>query len=134
MATLIDSSLWIDFTRAKSPEALKRFVAPFILDADAYLAEPIIFELLRFATDPETELLQAHFKTFPVLTTPPGLWRSGAELGRRCRKKGLVAGGLDLLIATVAIEHDAELVTFDEDFLKIAECSKLRVRWLVRPK
>jgi hypothetical protein len=27
MATLIDTSLWIDFTRVRSPRSIKRFVA-----------------------------------------------------------------------------------------------------------
>ena len=31
MPTLIDASLWIDFTRTRSPRAIKRFVAPYIL-------------------------------------------------------------------------------------------------------
>ena len=51
--TLIDTSLWIDFTRTHSPRTLKRFIAPFILDPDAHLAEPITFELLRHATPAE---------------------------------------------------------------------------------
>lgn len=38
MARLIDTSLWIDLTRAKSPAALKTFVAPYVNDPDACLA------------------------------------------------------------------------------------------------
>ncbi len=43
------------------------------------------------------------------------------------------AGALDLLIATVAIHHDAELITFDQDFQKIARACGLRVKLLQRP-
>ncbi len=35
MTLLLDSSLWIDFTRARSPLALKQFIAPFVLDLAA---------------------------------------------------------------------------------------------------
>jgi len=37
MVRLIESSLWVDLTRSKSPLALKTLIHPWILDA-AYLA------------------------------------------------------------------------------------------------
>ena len=46
MATLIDSSLWIDFSRARSPKTLRQIIAPHVLNPDAHLAEPITFEVL----------------------------------------------------------------------------------------
>ncbi len=133
MPTLIDTSLWIDFTRRKSPERLKRFVAPYLFDASAHLADPIVFELLREATDPEVTALTQHFATFPLLRTPEDIWQRAATLGRKCRKAGHTAGALDLLIATVALEHDAVLVTLDEDFAKIGECGGAQVKLLRRP-
>jgi hypothetical protein len=43
MTLLLDTSLWIDVTRARSPAALKQFIAPFVLDPAAPLAEPVRF-------------------------------------------------------------------------------------------
>jgi predicted nucleic acid-binding protein len=43
-------------------------------------------------------------------------------------------GSLDLLIASTALHHDAELVTFDDDFEQIASASSLRVKRLHRPR
>jgi predicted nucleic acid-binding protein len=134
MATLIDTSLWIDFTRARSPQTLKRFIAPYILDAAAHLAEPVWFEVLRHATTAESKQLQQQFQTLPMLETPTDIWDRAAELGQACRKKGVTANSLDLLIATVAIHHSAEVVTFDNNFQDIAAVSSLLVRLLVRPK
>ena len=133
MATLIDTSLWIDFTRAKSPQALKRFIAPFILNPDAHLAEPVAFEILRHATPEETRRLTQQFQTFPRLITPANLWTKAVELGRDCRNGGAQIGSLDLLIASVALHHGAEVVTLDADFQKIAKLSNLRVKLLQRP-
>jgi hypothetical protein len=31
MTQLLDTSLWIDFTRVRSPSHLKQFIAPFVL-------------------------------------------------------------------------------------------------------
>ena len=45
MARLIECSLWVDFTRRKSPTALKRLIEPWILDPSAALCEPVIFDM-----------------------------------------------------------------------------------------
>ena len=87
MVTLIDTSLWIDFTRARSPQTLKLFIAPYILHPDAHLAEPIAFEILRHATAAEARQLTQQFQTLPMLATPPDLWTRAALLGQTCRRK-----------------------------------------------
>lgn len=133
MTRLIDTTLWIDLTRAKSPPHLKAFVAPHVNDPDAHLAEPVAFEMLRYATEDEERLLIAYFTTVPFLAAPEDLWTESARLGRTCRKGGFTPGSMDLLIAQVAIHHDAEFVTFDEDFVRIADVSDLKVLLLRRP-
>lgn len=133
MARLIDSSLWIDFTRKKSPPALKAAIQPWILDPVACLCEPIAFEVLRHATPQEQKWIEAQFATFPLLPTPGHLWRDATRLGQQCRKDGFNAGSIDLVIAAIAIHHDATLVTFDSDFTAIARSSKLKVEQLTRP-
>jgi predicted nucleic acid-binding protein len=134
MATLIDSSVWIDFTRTRSPRSLKQFIAPYILAPGASLAEPVVFEVLRHASDKESAQIGAQFDTLPMLPTPADLWSKAAKLGQGCRKKGIDSGGLDLLISAVAIHHETELVTFDHGFEKIASASTLKVKLLVRPR
>jgi len=133
MITLIDTSLWIDFTRARSPRSLKQFIAPHILHASAHVAEPITFEVLRHATPKELKQLIQQFQTLPMLSTPSTLWTRAAELGQACRKQGHTAGSLDLLIATIVLAHQAVIITFDEDFQKIAAVSELKVKLLRRP-
>lgn len=133
MPTLIDTSLWIDFTRLRSPAKLKQLIAPFILDPDAHVADPIRFEILRHATQQESRQLNRHFQTFPVLAVPSDLWSAAALLGQQSRQKGITIGALDLLIATVALHHGATLITFDDDFQKIAGVSSLQVKLLQRP-
>ncbi len=130
MARLIDTSLWIDFTRKKSPAALKAAILPWIMAPDACLCEPIAFEILRHATALEKKHLQAQFATLPFLSTPPTLWRDATQLGSACRAKGVNAGSQDLLIAASAIHHQAELITFDADFLAISRCTGLRLQLL----
>lgn len=133
MARLVDASVWIDFTRARSPRVLKELITPYIFDPETCLAEPVIFEVLRYANENEARQLEEQFRTLPTLGTPDSLWSDAAVLGQRCRSVGITAGALDLLIASIALHHGAELVTFDSDFEQIATVSALRVTRLQRP-
>lgn len=133
MTLLIDTSLWIDFTRARSPVSLKQFIAPYVLDPAAHLAEPVLFEVLRAAKPEEARLLEAQFNTLPCLPTPTDLWQQAIILGQACRQIGRTVLSLDLLVASVALHHNAELVSFDADFEAIASVSALRLNRLTRP-
>lgn len=133
MTLLIDTSLWIDFTRSRSPAPLKQFIAPYVLDATAHLAEPVRFEVLRAARPEEARLLEAQFNTLPCLGTPTDLWQWAIVLGQACRQIGRTVLSLDLLVAAVALHHNAELVSFDADFEAIASVSALRLNLLNRP-
>jgi hypothetical protein len=133
MTLLLDTSLWIDFTRTRSPVALKQCIAPYVLDPAAHLAEPVRFEVLRAARPEEARLLVAQFDTLPMLPTPADLWQQAINLGQACRQIGRTVLSLDLLIAAVALHHNAELVSFDADFEAITLVSALRLNRLTRP-
>jgi len=131
--TLLDASIWIDFTRARSPGYLKQFIAPYVLAPSAHLAEPVVFEIMRYALPKEIGPLTAQFNAVPMLPTPSDLWQQAAALGQKCRNKGCTPGALDLLIAQIALSNDALVVTFDEDFQGISESTGLRAKVLQRP-
>jgi hypothetical protein len=133
MTLLLDTSLWVDFTRARSPAALKQFIAPFVLDPQAHLAEPVLFEVLRSARPEEARQLEAQFATLPTLSTPADLWQIAIGLGQACRQIGRTVLSLDLLVAAVALHHNAVLVSFDADIEAIASVSELRLQRLNRP-
>jgi predicted nucleic acid-binding protein len=97
--------------------------------------QPIAFEVLRYATAEEKRFFDAQFRTMVLLLlpSPATLWIEAAILGQRCREHGLTPGSLDLLIATVAMHHGADLLTFDSDFEQIARVSSLQVTHLRRP-
>ncbi len=77
MTFLLDTSLWIDFTPTRSPVPLKQFIASYVLDPEAHLAEPVRIGVLRSARSEEARLLEAQFVTLPCLATPdsPGSGR-----------------------------------------------------------
>ena len=132
MARLIETSLWIDFVRKKSPMELKAFIEPWILDADAFICKPVAFEVLRHATVKERTQIEQQFSTLPLLKAPATLWRDAASLGQRCRDRGVNVGSMDLVIDALAQHHKAEIVTFDADYARISEILGIDVILLER--
>lgn len=57
---------------------------------------------------------------------PTNVWTAAATVGQNCPNHGFTIGSLDLIIAAVAIHHGATLITFDDDFQRIAEVSNLQ--------
>lgn len=102
-------------------------------DPDAHLAEPVLFEVLRSARPEEARQLEAQFATLPTLHTPADHWQRAIALGQACRQIGRTVLSIDLLVAAVALHHNAMLVSFDADFEAIASVSELRLRRLDRP-
>lgn len=67
MTLLLDTSLWIGFTRTRSPTALKQKITPFVLDPEAQVAKPVRFELLR---SPPCSASIFWWLLWPCTTTP----------------------------------------------------------------
>jgi predicted nucleic acid-binding protein len=132
MARLIESCLWVDFTRLKSPPGFKAMIQPWILALLATLCEPVAFEVLRHATTQECRWIEAQFATLPVLAAPPRLWRDATWLGQPCRDREINAGSLDLRIASCALHHEGQFVTVEADYVAIARPAPLRVLRLSR--
>src|SRR5687767_824570 len=132
MASLIDSTLWIDYFRARTPPRVKQQVIPFIDAADAVLCEPVRFEILSAALRRERRQIEETFQTLPLLASPANLWLAATSLGQQCLDRGLQPRSLDLLIAAICLHHAAELVTFDAHFAQIARICPLRVNLLPR--
>jgi predicted nucleic acid-binding protein len=78
-------------------------------------------------------VLGAQFATLPTLPTPADLWQRAIVLGQACREVGRVVQRFDLLVAAVALHHNAVRVSFDADFEAIASVSELRLKGLRRP-
>ena len=102
-------------------------------ESDALLCEPVRFELLNGAARQERPLLIRRLETMPQLETPARLWQAAAILAAQACDNGLRIPSLDLLIAAICIHHGATLTTFDANFVKLAQHSKLRVHLLIRP-
>lgn len=132
MGTVIDSTLWVDYFRTKTPMPIKEQIVAFIDDAEAAICEPVRFEILSGAFRHERRQIEETFHTMPLLPDPENLWQEAKVLGQRCVDRGIQPRSLDLLIAEICIHYDAELVTFDGHFRHIAKVCGLKVHLLTR--
>jgi predicted nucleic acid-binding protein len=80
------------------------------------------------ATPAEAEQITACFAAMPTLETPPTLWTLAASLGQECRRMKLPIGAHEHIPAAIAFHHDADIVTFNEDYRRLAAISTLQVR------
>lgn len=116
---IADTSVWIPFfNRLDSPEKL---VLDRLIDADEVaLVGVVLAELLqgcRTSTERATlsESLLALFYFEVTQTT----WLRTGDLSAQLLRKGVTLPLSDLLIATLAIEHDCRVYSLDTHFKKI---------------
>lgn len=103
-----------------------------INDPDAYLCEPVRFELLVGVGAKRRTPLESFLGTIPLLATPAHLWEVATQLGVKLSDKSVRIAPLDLMIAAICLHHNATLVTFDAHFRPLAEISPLRLLHLTR--
>ena len=132
MGSLIDTSLWVDHFRLTTPADVKSQVLSYVNKRDICVGEPILFELLAACSKRDRPRLERYFALIPVLPAPASLWRDATRLGQRCADVGLVVPAMDLLIASLCVHHDVELITFDSHFAGIGRLAPFKVTCLTR--
>lgn len=133
MGQVIDTSVWIDFLRDRTPESIRQIADKVINAEDALLCEPIRFELLRGASNRERKSLLQLLETLPVLPTPTHLWDQGCSLATQSVDQGLRVSSLDILIAALCLHHEVGITTFDAHFVSMQAFAPLQVNLLERP-
>jgi len=88
----------------------------------------VLQELLSGVRRPaERERLKALLDPFPMLLADRDAHLLAARISRACRAKGVAAATVDCLIAAQTIASGASLLTADQDFVRIAVHSALRL-------
>jgi predicted nucleic acid-binding protein len=116
---LVDTSVWIDFLQgATSPpaESLARFLEEGQEIATCGVVVAEIFQGIRSRA--ERSRLEPRFRHLLYLApSEPDSYFEAAALFRGLRQRGVtIRSTIDCLIAVLAAEHDAFLLTRDRDF------------------
>ena len=114
----VDTSVWIDFFRGRSPAVEK---LPLLLDRDEVaLPVPVRIEILSGARKSERQRLVRVLSALPVPYPTDELWRridGWVAEGAAARQRFGVG---DLLVAALAVEHGCTLWSLDSDFGRMA--------------
>ena len=127
---LVDSSVWIELFRGD--RAVRDRLFEFAQERGVVTCEPIVMEILAGARGGAVHRIEAFLDGFASLSLRAELdFRLAAAVRRRLRDQGMtIRSGMDALIATIAINHDATVLHRDVDFERIATVTGLRQeRW-----
>jgi predicted nucleic acid-binding protein len=112
---LVDTSAWIAFFRDAGSVA--ESVDAALSQNQVAWCGPIATELRRGFVSPRERTKVLHLlQGCHWLEQPHALWQEAGDLGYALRRRGVTVKTLDLLIATYALTHQAELLTLDADF------------------
>ena len=116
---LVDTSAWVDFFRnPRSPVC--EILSSLLRHNQACYTGLIAVELYRGAKgQTELESLDELLETIQHLPVPDSLYRKAGQLCYRLARKGITAGTVDAMIATVAVEYHCHLLTLDRHFEEI---------------
>lgn len=115
---LIDTSIWVEALDPGGDTACREKVEELIAARRAATCEIVIAELLRGAeSDAHAAQLEQRLRTLRVLTVD-GAGGVAAAMGRQMRASGQRLA--DLLIAAVALRHEAALLHRDRHLAQIA--------------
>lgn len=127
---LADTSAWIEFLRGTGSGADRRFDGLLAGDPPLASTDVVLMEVLAGARDGDHRDrlmgLLGRAEMLPVVG--PADYVTAADVYRACRRRGETIRKLtDCLIAVVAMRHDAEVLTLDQDFAAIARHAPLRL-------
>jgi len=124
---IVDTTVWADYFNGVESPHTDRLDRALAEEEDVAILPLIIAEVLQgFRT--EAGFLKARdlLLGLPVLVPSLECHVEAARLFRRLRGKGItVRGTIDCIIAQTCMEHDAELLSPDVDFRRIAENTRL---------
>jgi predicted nucleic acid-binding protein len=122
---LVDSSVWIDFF-STAPGRAGTELRRMISDGEPFaLTGVVVTEILQGLTR-DVRRIEQYLSLWDLLE-PRGLrtYREAAAIFRLGRAKGVSLTTIDVLIAAVALEHQASVFTLDKDFSRIARLTGL---------
>ena len=126
---LVDTSVWIDFFAGRNDSHVMSLQESIESEEDLSLCGVILSEVLQgIRSDADFTKTKEYLDDLIFLPMRRATFVKAAELYRSLRKKGVtIRKPVDCMIASVAIEYNAQLLHNDRDFNHIAKHSKLRI-------
>jgi predicted nucleic acid-binding protein len=131
MKVLVDTSVWSEALRRKdnSIKSEETFIYHLVTNDEGIVLTGIILQeiLSGIKSNKLFQDIQNTLRDFNFVEPRIEDYIYAAELKNNLMKKGINAGSIDFLIASIAINNDLYLATYDNDFDNISKFSDLRV-------
>ena len=125
---LVDSSVWIEYYRARGDARYQRWVAEAIRQDQVAVNAIVAAEILTFTRDRgQYAKVEGDFTAFHWTPVDRAVGLRAADLGFRLRRKGLTVPATDLLIFASALAAGAELMHHDGHFPYLAQEAPLKL-------
>lgn len=131
---LVDTPVWSLALRRK-PEVLNpaeqrtiRMLQQFVNEGRTELLGPVRQELLSgLREESQFRRLRDYLRAFPDTLVLTQDYEEAARASNQCRKTGIAASPVDMLLCAVAIHHDWEIFTTDGDFIRYQSALEIRL-------
>ncbi|GAH24326.1 unnamed protein product [marine sediment metagenome] len=122
---LIDTSIWIDYFKNKSP-ILSEKVDKILSEDEVYVPKIVIAELIQGAkSEKEISIIEDFIDAFNIIDQKEDSWLKAGKLSYNLKKKGETINLIDCYIAVIAQEHNCQIFTLDKHFKEIQKVTKI---------
>ena len=126
-SVLLDTSVWIDAFRGKTPHIVA--VTQALLNDDRILiCGPVIFEIKRGLRPSDRKKILPLLDALIRLSVDETVWDAAGDLDASLRKKGITIPPMDVIIAQVCLHHKVSLFTLDQHFNSIPQLKFFKPR------
>lgn len=121
-----DTCAWIDFLRG-GQTPLAAALEQALLHGEVLTCGVVLFELLQGIKSPlEESLVQNALLALPHLEMTRNLWIKAGQLSSKLCSKGQILPLSDIIIATLALEHNCTVLTIDRHFESVSGLKLLK--------
>jgi tRNA(fMet)-specific endonuclease VapC len=115
MKIIVDTSVWIEYL--KNRPSVTGVLDHYLLTGKAFTVGPVIAELLQGAkTEQDYNALKNSIDGLPYLETNLDDWVLAGRVSFKLRKQGITIPITDCIIAALAINRDAAVMSLDQHF------------------
>ncbi len=123
---LADTNVWIEFFRLQSD--IGEHLASMLQNNSVWTCGIVLFELLQgIRSEREKMLIFESMQELPYIEMTQSLWKKSAAISVLMKQKGLTLPHSDIFIASIAIEHNLSIFTFDKHFEQIPEVNIYKI-------
>ena len=131
---LVDTPVWSLALRRKADDLTAgerrhtQVLYHIIDEGRAELLGPVRQELLSgLREERQFRRLRNYLRDFPDARVSMGDYEEAARASNQCRRAGISASAVDMLLCAVAIHHDWEIFTSDRDFVHYQSVLKIKL-------